>query len=65
MHPRWGGFFIKLMTPGLWLQRLTTFQPNDAQLEVSCAAMRVVVQAEDEYIASTQSSAQPSTQKTS
>jgi uncharacterized protein YqhQ len=54
MHPRVGSFFIKLMTPGMWLQRLTTFQPDDAQLEVSCAAMRVVVQAEDEYIASTQ-----------
>jgi uncharacterized protein YqhQ len=54
MHPRWGSVFIKVMTPGLWLQRLTTFQPDDAQLEVSCAAMRVVVQAEDEYIAITQ-----------
>jgi uncharacterized protein YqhQ len=60
-HPRWGSLFIKVMTPGLWLQRLTTFQPDDAQLEVSCAAMRVVVQAEDEYIASSQAS----TQKTS
>ncbi|MDQ3812711.1 MAG: DUF1385 domain-containing protein [Armatimonadota bacterium] len=34
------------MTPGLWLQRLTTRQPDDAQLEVSCAAMRVLLEAE-------------------
>ncbi len=46
-HPRWGGLAKSLMTPGLWLQRLTTRQPDDLQLEVSCVAMRVVLAAEE------------------
>jgi uncharacterized protein YqhQ len=46
MHPRWGKFAMWVMTPGLWLQRLTTNEPDDAQLEVSCAAMRAVLEAE-------------------
>lgn len=54
-HPRWGGPVQKLMIPGLWLQLLTTRQPDDAQLEVSCAAMKAVLQAENE-LAATQSS---------
>lgn len=54
-HPRWGGLVQKLMIPGLWLQLLTTRQPDDAQLEVSCAAMQAVLQAEQE-LATTQSS---------
>jgi len=54
-HPRWGGLVQKLMIPGLWLQLLTTRQPDDAQLEVSCAAMKAVLQAENE-LAATQSS---------
>jgi uncharacterized protein YqhQ len=29
-----------LMGPGLWLQRITTKEPNDAQLEVSIAALK-------------------------
>ena len=45
-HPRWGGFAQWVMIPGLWLQRLTTRQPDDAQLEVSCAAMRILLDAE-------------------
>jgi uncharacterized protein YqhQ len=53
-HPRWGAFFMKLMAPGMWLQRLTTHQPDDAAAEVSCAAMRVVLRAEEEFAASTQ-----------
>lgn len=47
-HSRWGGPVQKLMIPGLWLQLLTTRQPDDAQLEVSCAAMKAVLQAENE-----------------
>lgn len=49
-HPRWGGLVQKLMVPGLWLQLLTTRQPDDAQLEVSCAAMKAVLQAENELV---------------
>jgi len=45
-HPKWGKYAILVMTPGLWLQRLTTRQPDDAQLEVSCAAMKAVLDAE-------------------
>ena len=52
-HPRYGAFFLWIMTPGLWLQRLTTKQPDDAQLEVSCAAMRAVLEAEEKYLSST------------
>lgn len=44
--PRWSGLARIIMTPGMWLQRLTTRQPDDAQLEVSCAAMRAVLDAE-------------------
>jgi uncharacterized protein YqhQ len=35
-HP----FFRALSTPGLWLQRLTTREPDDAQLEVAIASLR-------------------------
>jgi uncharacterized protein YqhQ len=52
MHPRWGRFAMWVMTPGLWLQRLTTRQPDDAQLEVSCAAMRAVLEAEKNGVGS-------------
>lgn len=34
--------------PGMWLQRLTTRQPDDSQLEVACAAASAVLQAESE-----------------
>lgn len=46
VHPKLGGFVTFLMTPGLWLQRLTTQAPDDSQLEVSCAAMAAVLDAE-------------------
>lgn len=46
VHPKLGRFVTILMTPGLWLQRLTTQQPDESQLEVSCAAMKVVLDAE-------------------
>lgn len=45
-HPRWQKLAVLLLTPGLWLQRLTTRQPDDQQLEVACAAMRAVLEAE-------------------
>ncbi|MDF2439650.1 MAG: hypothetical protein JWN98_634 [Abditibacteriota bacterium] len=45
--PRWKGLAVLIMTPGLWLQRLTTAQPDDEQLEVSCTAMRAVIEAEE------------------
>ena len=35
-----------LATPGLWLQRLTTRQPNDAQIEVAIRAMETAVAAD-------------------
>ena len=46
-HPTLGRFAQTLMIPGLWMQRLTTRQPDDAQLEVSCAAMQAVLDAEE------------------
>jgi uncharacterized protein YqhQ len=36
-----------IVAPGMWLQRLTTREPDDAQLEVAIAALRRVVEAED------------------
>jgi uncharacterized protein YqhQ len=37
--------FVRLLiTPGLWLQRLTTREPEDGMLEVSVAALRRVLQ---------------------
>lgn len=45
-HPTLGRFAQALMIPGLWMQRLTTRQPDDAQLEVSCAAMQAILDAE-------------------
>jgi uncharacterized protein YqhQ len=42
-----GHFLIRLLTaPGLWLQRLTTQEPEDSMLEVSIAALQRVL-AED------------------
>jgi uncharacterized protein YqhQ len=35
-----------LLTPGLWLQTLTTRQPDDSQLEVALAALKRVLEAE-------------------
>lgn len=43
--------WVKLLTaPGLWLQRLTTLQPDDSMLEVSIAALQRVL-AEDQAVA--------------
>ena len=46
LHPFWGKFVRTLMIPGMWLQRLTTREPDDEELEVSCAAMKAVLEAE-------------------
>lgn len=40
---RWARFFI---TPGLWLQKLTTREPDDSQLEVALAALKAVIREE-------------------
>ncbi len=37
-----------IVGPGLWLQRITTQEPDDAQLEVAIAALRAAVDAHDE-----------------
>lgn len=47
VNPRLSGLATLVVTPGMWLQRLTTEQPNDEQLEVACAAMKVVIDAEN------------------
>jgi len=36
-----------VMAPNLWLQRLTTRQPDDAQMEVAIAAMRTALDADE------------------
>ncbi|MDP3064355.1 MAG: DUF1385 domain-containing protein, partial [Chloroflexota bacterium] len=36
-----------VMTPNLWLQRLTTRQPDDAQMEVAIAAMQTALAADE------------------
>ncbi len=46
LNPTFSGVAKAIMIPGMWLQRLTTRQPDDSQLEVSCAAMRAVMDAE-------------------
>jgi len=45
-NPTFGGLARFIMIPGMWLQRLTTKQPDDSQLEVSCVAMQTVIDAE-------------------
>jgi uncharacterized protein YqhQ len=36
-----GGFFFKLITlPGVWLQNITTKEPDDKQLEVALEALK-------------------------
>ena len=38
---------MALLAPGLWLQRLTTREPTDDQVEVSILALRRVVEREE------------------
>lgn len=37
------GFIRAIMTPGLWLQHLTTRQPDEGQIEVAVAALKEVL----------------------
>jgi hypothetical protein len=39
-----------LLTPGLWLQALTTREPNDEQLKVGIMAMKTAVEADQEVL---------------
>ena len=41
-------FTRALSAPGLWLQRLTTFEPDLSQLEVAIAAMNPCIPENDE-----------------
>jgi uncharacterized protein YqhQ len=45
-HP--GGLLTVLTTPGLWLQRITTKQPSDAQAEVAIHALQHAMSLEKE-----------------
>lgn len=47
VDPRWSALATVVVTPGMWLQRLTTLQPNDEQLEVACVAMRELLAEEE------------------
>ena len=47
VNPRLAGLAMVFIKPGMWLQRLTTEQPNDEQLEVACEAMRVLLAQEN------------------
>ena len=41
---RCDNLFTKIVSaPGLWLQRITTFEPDDGQIEVAIAAMKIVI----------------------
>lgn len=43
------GIVVKILSlPGLWLQKLTTFEPDDEMLEVAIAAMKAVIPPETE-----------------
>lgn len=59
VNPRFSALAVLIMTPGLWLQRLTTEQPDDAQLEVACEAMRVLLEQEQAQGARSKEQAQP------
>jgi len=46
------GLVKAVLTPGLWLQRLTTKEPDDSQLEVALSALRRVIEIENQEEAS-------------
>ena len=50
VNPKLAGLAMIFVTPGMWLQRMTTEQPDDAQLEVACEAMRVLLEKEREEV---------------
>ena len=37
-----------IIAPGLWLQRLTTREPDDSQLEVAIASIKVALSEEEQ-----------------
>jgi len=37
-----------LMAPGIWLQKITTQEPDDSQIEVAVASFKEVLRREDE-----------------
>jgi uncharacterized protein YqhQ len=41
-----GRFMRYLVLPGLWLQKITTREPSDEQLEVGLTALEAAIQAE-------------------
>ena len=47
VNPRLSGLAMIVVKPGMWLQRLTTEEPSDDQLEVACEAMRVLLVEEE------------------
>ena len=48
---RYDNIFTRIISaPGLWLQRLTTKEPNKEQIEVAIAAMKPVIPEGEEYI---------------
>jgi uncharacterized protein YqhQ len=49
LNPTFSALAKAIMIPGMWLQRLTTRQPDDSQLEVSCEAMKLVMEAEHSH----------------
>ncbi len=51
VNPRLSALALLVITPGMWLQRLTTSQPDDPQLEVACAAMKVLLDKENSLLA--------------
>jgi uncharacterized protein YqhQ len=50
VNPRLSALALLVITPGMWLQRLTTSQPDDSQLEVACAAMKVLLDKENSLL---------------
>jgi uncharacterized protein YqhQ len=48
-----------LLTPGMWLQKLTTRQPDDRQLEVALSALKKVVEIEQPQTTQPQSQSLP------
>jgi len=51
-----------IITPGLWLQKLTTREPDDSQLEVAIASLKSVL-AREEVSPEEVSPEEPSSQK--
>lgn len=44
------GFVALFAKPGLWVQRLTTLEPDDSQIEVAVAAMKSLLEGEKEIV---------------